>query len=137
MSRSLPNSLSVTCIPIILIVLTTSDVIGEQANREQIGTAHGKPVYRDQIAAEKGLTAELSRVFSIEDIANQYRQEHRAEITPTEDEIEAARAFLMRSMHNALKTRRQGYAVASLRLSVNVKPLLWRKKMRRDSSLSK
>jgi hypothetical protein len=108
MPPSLLKYLLNTCIPIILLILTTSDVNGEQAKRDQIGTVLGKPVYRDQIATEKGLTAELFRIFSIEGIANQYREKHLAEITPTEDEIEAARAFFDGKHAERIKDKEAG-----------------------------
>jgi hypothetical protein len=108
MPPSLLKYLLNTCIPIILLILTTSDVNGEQAKRDQIGTVLGKPVYRDQIAAEKGLTAELFRIFSIEENANQYREKHLAEITPTEDEIEAARAFFDGKHAERIKDKEAG-----------------------------
>jgi hypothetical protein len=86
MPPALLKHLPKTCIPIILLILTTSAANGEQAKCDQIGTVQGRPVYRDQIAAEKDLSAELFRIFSIGGIANQYREKHHAAITPTEDE---------------------------------------------------
>jgi hypothetical protein len=62
--------------------------------REQIGEVLAQPVYRDEIGAGEGmrLHSELHRLFSAP-VLRKYRQAHRAEIEPTEKEIEAATAY--------------------------------------------
>jgi hypothetical protein len=62
--------------------------------REQIGEVLGKPVYRDQIQTGKdvSLADELHRLFT-GPVMQKYRQEHMAEITPTQAEISAAAAY--------------------------------------------
>jgi hypothetical protein len=62
--------------------------------REQIGAVFGKPVYRDQIRTEKQgeLRGELHRLF-LSEVAKKYREDHKADIEPTEPELAAATKF--------------------------------------------
>jgi hypothetical protein len=62
-----------------------------EGGREQIGEVLGKPVYRDEIRTEKGLSlrSELHRLFTAP-VMEKYRQAHRDEIEPTDEELKAA-----------------------------------------------
>ena len=68
--------------------LAGQDNDGQQ--REQIGESLGKPVFRDEIHAREGvsLLSELHRLFTFAAI-QEYRQQHKDEITPTPAEIAA------------------------------------------------
>ncbi|MEO1496494.1 MAG: hypothetical protein AAFV43_05030 [Planctomycetota bacterium] len=61
---------------------------------ESIGHVLGDPVYREQVRAEdpQGRHDELHRLFTSA-VMKRYRHEHRAELTPTDAELDAARAF--------------------------------------------
>ncbi len=81
----------------ILIPAVASPSVGQEGSgrqREQIGQVLGKPVYRDQIETGKDvdLQSEVHRLFAFP-VLEKYRREHKAEITPTETEIEAATAY--------------------------------------------
>lgn len=70
-------------------LLPAQDEAAQQ--REQIGNALGKPVYRDQIRTNDGasLASELHRLFTSAAI-QEYREQHKDEITPTATEIAKA-----------------------------------------------
>lgn len=72
--------------------------------RQQIGAVLGRPVYRDEIGTGEGLTlsGELHQVFS-SPVLRQYREEHQAELTPTEAEISAAIAYFHKRHLERLK----------------------------------
>jgi hypothetical protein len=62
--------------------------------REAIGELFGEPVYRDEIRTGEGFTLkdELHRLFTAP-VLQKYREDHKAEIEPTEQEIDAATAY--------------------------------------------
>jgi hypothetical protein len=62
--------------------------------REQIGEVLGKPIYRDQLSKspDEDLESRLHELF-IRPVAERYRAEHSAEVTPTEAEIAVAARY--------------------------------------------
>jgi hypothetical protein len=81
----------------IFLTVAVSLVAGQDVNkqpREQIGESLGKPVYRDEIRADKNVTlsSELHRLFTVA-ASEEYRSQHEKEITPTPTEISAAMKF--------------------------------------------
>jgi hypothetical protein len=63
--------------------------------REKIGEVLGKSVYRDQIQTgqDVDLAEELHHLF-LAPVSDKYRREHKAEITPTVAEIDAATIWI-------------------------------------------
>lgn len=66
----------------------------EQDAREQIGEVFGRPVFRDEIRTDEGFQVrdELHRLFTTP-VLQKYRQQHKAEIEPTEAELVAVAAY--------------------------------------------
>ena len=64
------------------------------ANREQIGEALGRPVYRDEIQKDFELRFELHRLF-VEPIMERYKKAHCDEVELTEEEIPKELAALL------------------------------------------
>jgi hypothetical protein len=80
-----------------IVLVLASPLVGQQTDqgqREQIGEVLGEPIYRDEIHTGENvqLRDELHRLFTAP-VMQEYRQTHRAEIEPTENEIVAAAAF--------------------------------------------
>ena len=66
-----------------------------QPNREQVGEVLGRPVYRDEVDGDK-----LGKLLA--SVIEQYAAAHRAEITPTEEEIRYATEFFDRQHRERL-----------------------------------
>jgi len=66
-----------------------------QPNREQVGEVLGRPVYRDEVDGD-----ELGKLLA--SVIEQYAAAHRAEITPTEEEIRYATEFFDRQHRERL-----------------------------------
>ncbi len=83
--------------------------------REQIGTVHGKPVYRDQIRTE-GVTlrSELWRLFA-SDSWQEFRQANDAQVAPTDAELAHATEYF----RTALQAQLAGEYGDELRKRVN------------------
>lgn len=80
-----------------LSLLTPPSLQGQEVlskEKEKIGEVLGRPVYRHQIRTGKDVTLrdELSRLF-LSPVIEKYNKEHKAEITPTEDEIKAVASY--------------------------------------------
>lgn len=81
----------------VLVVVFALPIFGQEAEqepREQIGQVLGKPVYRDEIRTGKNLLLrnELHRLFTMP-VMKKYRDAHKGEIQPTENEISAATVY--------------------------------------------
>jgi hypothetical protein len=74
--------------------------------REQIGTVLGKAVYRDEIRTGKDvrLASELHRLFT-QPVMEEYRQEHKSEVTPTQAEIDTATAYFDHKHRERIKDK--------------------------------
>lgn len=72
--------------------MTTAPVHGQE--KEQIGEVLGQPAYRDAIRTGKEISVrdELHRLFTMP-VLEKYREQHKAEIEPTEAEITAVAAW--------------------------------------------
>jgi hypothetical protein len=94
--RTLPSVHAV--LPGVVILLALASPLVAQQNderpREQIGEVLGEPVYREEIRTGENvpLRDELHRLFTAP-ILQEYRRTHKAEITPTESEINTATAY--------------------------------------------
>lgn len=90
-----------TLVAVILsgMLLPEASLAQADESRDQIGHVFGEPVYRDQIRQGEGdrLEAELHRLFAREPM-RRYREKHRDQYVPTEDEIETARQGLERKI---------------------------------------
>lgn len=96
-SRKVHVGTSLILSGMILVVVSASSLLGQQAEqdqRERIGHVLGKPVYRDEIKTGKNvpLRDELYRLFTAP-VMKKYREAHKGDIEPTEDEIHAATVF--------------------------------------------
>jgi hypothetical protein len=92
---------------ILLLVVLASSLLSQQRDqvqRERIGEVLGRPVYRDEIKTGGNvlLRSELHRLFA-SPLIQKYREEHKNEIKPTEDEIQAATAFFDADHRRRLK----------------------------------
>jgi len=83
-----------------------SPSFAEEKSREPIGEVFGNPVYRGQIRLGKGhqLRSELHRLFT-GPVMVEYRKKYRAEIQPTEQEIEAVSAYFVGKHQEQIKDR--------------------------------
>lgn len=88
----------------ILSLVLAPLVHGQSQQREQIGEVLGKPVYRDDIRVGKDiqLSAELHRLFT-RPVMQKYRQAHKVEIEPTDEEIRVATAFFDKEHRQRIK----------------------------------
>jgi hypothetical protein len=82
---------------ILLLVVLPSSLLSQQRDqvrRERIGEVLGRPVYRDEIKSGGNvpLRDELHRLFTAP-VMKKYREDHKDEIEPTEDEILAATVY--------------------------------------------
>ena len=99
---------SMIALGMIISFVLASPLVGQQTNeqkqREQIGEVLGKPVYRDEIRTGKNvhISGEVHRLFSTP-VMQKYRQSHKAEIEPTENEISAATAFFDKKHRERIK----------------------------------
>lgn len=75
-------------------------------NREQVGTALGKPIYRDQIemGPDQGRNAVL-RLF-IRPVMAKYRTEHRKQVEPTQAELDFTTAYFNKVFEEELRAKR-------------------------------
>jgi hypothetical protein len=94
-------------IGMMLVLMSMASLHGQQADhdeREQIGEVLGKPVFRDAIRAGEAveLRDELHRLFTAP-IMEKYRQQHKAEIEPSEDEIASATEFFGKKHRELIK----------------------------------
>lgn len=92
-----------------LVWMSTASLHGQEAHRderEQIGEVLGQPVFRDAIRTGKDIEVrdELHRLFTTP-IMQKYRQQHKAEIEPAEDEIVAATAFFDRNHRERIREK--------------------------------
>jgi Skp family chaperone for outer membrane proteins len=92
-----------------LSLMSMASLYGQHAHqgeREQIGEVLGQPVYRDAIRTGKDVQVrdELHRLFAAP-IMQKYRQRHKAEIEPTEDEIVAVTAFFDKKHRERIKEK--------------------------------
>jgi outer membrane protein assembly factor BamE (lipoprotein component of BamABCDE complex) len=96
---------SLTCL-LLLLFLNSSVASQDDAkkNREQIGEVLGKPVYRDEIRTVKDtpLRDELQRLFG-SPVMQKYREKHKAEIEPTNEEIDAVTVVFDRKHQERIK----------------------------------
>lgn len=74
------------------------------AEREPIGQTMGMTVYRDEIRTQKGFSErdELFRLF-IQPVMRKYREAHKAEIEPTNAEVDATAAYLEKQHRERMK----------------------------------
>ena len=74
--------------------------------REQIGQVLGRPVYRAEIRTEGNvrLKGELFRLFT-SPVMKEYREAHKSETEPTEDEIRAATVFFDEGHRQRIKEK--------------------------------
>lgn len=95
----------VTCVFLGTCILATPASIGaDEGMREKIGEVMGKPVYRDELRREQSRVDELNRLF-LAPVLAKYRDDHRAEFTPSELEIEAARKVFHKQQVQQRKDR--------------------------------
>lgn len=76
---------------------SSAPLLAQEPKREQVGEVLGKPVYRDQLndRTEAELESDLHRVFS-GPLYERLAVEHRAEVVPTEQELDATTAYFDR-----------------------------------------
>lgn len=94
-------------ISMMLVVTSIEALCGQEARepaREQIGEVLGQPVFRDEIRTGKGiqLRNELHRLFTVP-VLKAYREQHGADIEPTEKELAAATEYFDRAHRERIK----------------------------------
>jgi hypothetical protein len=89
------------------VSVSTGQLLAQDStkSREPIGQAFGKTVYRDEIRTGKGISErdELSRLF-IRPVMQKYREEHKAEVEPSDAEIDATAAYFEQQHRERMKT---------------------------------
>ena len=79
------------------------------SNREKIGQVLGQPVYRDQLRVGKNIRVrnELHRLFT-HPILQAYREAHREEVSPTDDEIDRVANYFQRKHQQRMREQEAG-----------------------------
>ena len=84
-------------VSVIISLMSAASLCGQQTDqpaRKRIGQVLGRPVFQDEIRIGKDVSArdDLHRLF-MTPIMEKYRRQHKAEITPTEEEIVATTTY--------------------------------------------
>lgn len=79
---------------VVALFLTQIGAQSVQPQREQVGEVLGKPVYRDELKVGEHAqpSSELRRLF-VMPLMKRYLEDHKADVAPTERELDAATAY--------------------------------------------